>query len=323
MIEIPEKITPPLSGSTAESINSRVRGALSNQNLQDLNGATNYRTRSSGYKTNYRSGDASGVRIPPKGPYDTCPQTPRRNSQPYRTAVPQMSANGHSQIPPNTYSHPQAAVSRTSAASQSTQPAVSSGGALSDLVLPNFTRPLQKGQKSPIDPMGGVLHKIRASFGWNLKGVDCDIDASAFLLDMSGKVPDDSWFVFYGQPESPDGSVSFAKDSRDGGRESIPIDLDRLSGNICRIVFVLTIHEAFARKQNFSMVKDAYIRLLNADTGKELLSFCMDQYYENVTSMTIGEIYLHNGQWKFNPVGNGVNKDLAGQCAIYGVEIEG
>ena len=90
MIEIPEKITSPLSGSTAESINSRVRGALSNQNLQDLNGVTNYRTRSSGYKTNYRSGDASGVRIPPKGPYDTCPQTPRRNSQPYRTAVPQM-----------------------------------------------------------------------------------------------------------------------------------------------------------------------------------------------------------------------------------------
>ena len=80
MIEIPEKITSPLSGSTAESINSRVRGALSNQNLQDLNGVTNYRTRSSGYKTNYRSGDASGVRIPPKGPYDTCPQTPRRNT---------------------------------------------------------------------------------------------------------------------------------------------------------------------------------------------------------------------------------------------------
>ena len=50
MIEIPEKITSPLSGSTAESINSRVRGALSNQNLQDLNGVTNYRTRSSGYK---------------------------------------------------------------------------------------------------------------------------------------------------------------------------------------------------------------------------------------------------------------------------------
>ena len=44
MIEIPEKITSPLSGSTAESINSRVRGALSNQNLQDLNGVTNYRT---------------------------------------------------------------------------------------------------------------------------------------------------------------------------------------------------------------------------------------------------------------------------------------
>ena len=80
MIEIPEKITPPLSGSTAESINSRVRGALRNQNLQDLNGVTNYRTRSSGYKTNYRSGDASGVRIPPKVPYDTCPQTPRRNT---------------------------------------------------------------------------------------------------------------------------------------------------------------------------------------------------------------------------------------------------
>ena len=38
-------------------------------------------------------------------------------------------------------------------------------------------------------------------------------------------------------------------------------------------------------------------------------------------SMTLGELYLHQGQWKFNPVGNGVHMDLAGQCALYGVTL--
>ena len=70
------------------------------------------------------------------------------------------------------------------------------------------------------------------------------------------------------------------------------------------------------------MIKDAYIRLIDPNGNKVIYSYKPEKMYANVTSMTLGELYLHNGQWKFCPVGNGVNKDLAGQCAVYGVQIE-
>lgn len=69
------------------------------------------------------------------------------------------------------------------------------------------------------------------------------------------------------------------------------------------------------------MMKDAYIRILDAENNTELVSFRMTDYYSNVVSMMIGEIYLHNDTWKFNAVGSGVAKDLAGLCALYGVEV--
>ena len=140
------------------------------------------------------------------------------------------------------------------------------------------------------------------------------------MLDSTGKVPGDDWFVFYGRTKSPDGSVIF-NEAEKNDRESITIDLNNLSPSVKKIVFVLTINEAYEKKLNFSMIKDAYVRILNYSNNSELVSFKMDEYYENVTSMMIGEVYLHNGNWKFNAVGNGVSKDLAGLCRLYGVQI--
>ena len=146
-----------------------------------------------------------------------------------------------------------------------------------------------------------------------------DVDVSAFLLGSSGKVIGDSWFVFYGQTESPDHSTVF---HADGGadREIISVDFTRLDPSVARIVFVLTINEAFEKNLNFGMLEDAYIRIMDP-AGTELVSFKMDEYYTNVTSMMIGELYLHNGAWKFNAIGNGVAKDLAGLCSLYGVQV--
>ena len=55
--------------------------------------------------------------------------------------------------------------------------------------------------------------------------------------------------------------------------------------------------------------------------GQELVNFTLTDYYTNVTSMVVGEVYNHNGVWKFNAVGDGVAKDLAGLCAMYGVNV--
>ena len=100
----------------------------------------------------------------------------------------------------------------------------------------------------------------------------------------------------------------------------ISIDFVKLNLAVSKIVFVLTINEALEKHLNFRMIKDAYIQITDA-SNTELVSFKMDEYYSNVTSMMIGEIYQHNGIWKFNAIGNGVSRDLAGLCELYGVQV--
>lgn len=185
--------------------------------------------------------------------------------------------------------------------------------------IPELTRQIQKGQKVPLDPANAV-HKIKVCLGWNVIDPQCDIDVSAFLLGEDSRVLGDDWFVFYGQEDSPDKAVHFSlSDGMD--REYISINLSKLDPRVKRIVFVLTINDAIKNKLNFSMVKDAYIRILNVDDQRELVSFKMTDYYSNVISMMIGEIYLHNGSWKCSAIGNGVVKDLAGLCGLYGVQV--
>lgn len=185
--------------------------------------------------------------------------------------------------------------------------------------IPALKRPMQKGQKVSLESEG-ELFQIKACLGWNITNNSCDVDVSAFLLNANGKVPGDSWFVFYGQEKSPDGSAVFSASSG-ADREIISIDFKKLNPQIHKIVFVLTIHEAFERHLNFSMLKDAYVRIIDQASNRELASFQMDEYYSNVTSMMIGEIYKHNNTWKFNAIGNGVAKDLAGLCGLYGVQV--
>lgn len=183
--------------------------------------------------------------------------------------------------------------------------------------LPPLHNMVQKGQKILLSP--SPLPGLDACFGWNVKDDRCDVDVSAFLLGGDGKVIGDSWFVFYGQTKSPDKSTEFIETSGPD-REKIHIDFARLNPDVKKIVFVLTIHEALEHKLHFGMLRDAYVRILDP-SGKELVSFMMEDYYDNVISMMIGEVYLHNGTWKFNAVGNGVAKDLAGLCSLYGVEV--
>ncbi len=184
---------------------------------------------------------------------------------------------------------------------------------------PALQKLIQKGQKVNIG-VAGQLKAVRIAMGWNTTDPRCDIDLSAFLLNASGKVPGDDWFVFYGQTKSPDGSVSLNTNGSAEDREIADIDLVRLNPGIKKIVFVLTINEAFTYRLNFSMAEDAYIRLLDSDTGREICSFLLTDYYANVTSMMLGELYLYNDTWKFNAIGNGVAKDLERLCQLYGVQ---
>ena len=187
------------------------------------------------------------------------------------------------------------------------------------LPMPSLQNKVQKGQK--VNLFSNIpAPYIDVFLGWNVKNQNCDVDVSAFLLGKDGKVLGDSWFVFYGQTSSPDNSVTFNLCNNNTNREMIHINLNNLNKEVDKIVFVLTLNEALEKNLNFEMIEDAYIRIID-NNNRELTSFLMTDYYSNVISMMIGEIYLHNGNWKFNAIGNGVRRDLAGLCELYGVQV--
>lgn len=187
------------------------------------------------------------------------------------------------------------------------------------LSIPTLQNKIQKGQKVNIFS-GAPSPYVDVFLGWNVKNQNCDADVSAFLLGKDGKVLGDSWFVFYGQTNSPDNSVTFNICNNNTDREMIRVNLNALNKDVSKIVFVLTLNEAIDKGLNFEMVEDAYMRIMD-NNNKELASFLMTDYYSNVISMMIGELYLHNGSWKFNAIGNGVARDLEGLCELYGVQV--
>lgn len=181
---------------------------------------------------------------------------------------------------------------------------------------PSLVNKVSKGSKTNICPAENAP-QIKACLGWHT--ICCDVDVSAFMLDANSKSLGDEWFVFYGQPQSPDGALRLnSTESQD--MQSMVVNFAKLNPNVKRIVFVLTINEALQKNQNFSMVSDAYIRIMDVARNVELVSFPITEYYSTITSMMVGEIYFHNGNWKFNAIGNGVARDLAGLCEFYGIE---
>lgn len=184
---------------------------------------------------------------------------------------------------------------------------------------------LKKGQKFALGQPGQQLGILKVCLGWDVVNVACDLDASAFMLDQSTRVVGDDWFVFYGQKNSPDGSVTHSGDSdgtaSTGDDEIITIDTNRINPSVQKITFVVTINEALEQGLNFSMVQNAYVRVVDGQSGQEIAKFELTDYYSNVTAMVVGELYKHNGNWKFNAIGDGVAKDLAGLCAMYGVNV--
>lgn len=214
---------------------------------------------------------------------------------------------------------------------QPMQPAQPMGGApaFSSTPRPNGGGVvLAKGQKVSLSKMSANLDLIEVGLGWDTatnSAIPYDLDAEAFMLGENGKVIGDDWFIFYNQPMSPDGSCKHSGDNKDGSGvgddEVIQLQLSRVNPQVAKIAFVISINEAQQRGHNFGGVQNAYVRVVDKGTGKELIKFNLTDYFKEVTSMTVGELYLKGGEWRFNAVGQGLNTDLAGLCGFYGVNL--
>ena len=153
------------------------------------------------------------------------------------------------------------------------------------------------------------LKKVILGAGWDVAsiGQDFDLDIAAFLLNDNGKVqniPDD--VIFFNNMQGQ--GIYLEGDNRtgagDGDDEKISVDLDKLSPKCDKVIFALNIYDAVSRKQNFSKVKNAYIRILNEDNGnKEICRYNLSEDGGNNTALLFAELQRVNGSWQFKAKG--------------------
>lgn len=188
---------------------------------------------------------------------------------------------------------------------------------------------LSKGQKVSLTKGNPGLKNIMVGLGWDVNafdsGADFDLDASAFMVDSTGRCPSDREFIFYGNLEHASGAVKHMGDnltgSGDGDDEQIEIDLTMVPDNISKIAFTVTIYEADIRNQNFGQVSNSFIRVVNEASGEEIIRYDLGEDFSIETAIVVGELYKHNGEWKFNAIGSGFQGGLAALCGHYGIEV--
>ena len=188
---------------------------------------------------------------------------------------------------------------------------------------------LQKGQKVSLTKENAGLSNILIGLGWDEakrarggffapKPQPIDCDASALLL-KGGKLYDKSDIIYFGNLQHKTGAVWHMGDNLtgagDGDDEQIVVDLSRLPQEYDRIVLVVNIYQALQRKQHFGMIENAFIRLVDGKTNREMCKYNLTENYSGMTAMIFGEVYRHNGEWKFSAIGQGTNDPGIGQLA--------
>lgn len=188
---------------------------------------------------------------------------------------------------------------------------------------------LQKGQKVDLTKTNPGLQNIMVGLGWDTNrydgGQDFDLDAAVFLLNGIGQVRGDQDFVFYNNPEGAGGAVKHLGDNLtgegEGDDEQVVINLASIPADVERLSFTVTIHDAVARFQNFGQVSNAFIRVVDEATNTELIRYDLAEDFSIETAIVVGDLYRHNGEWKFNAIGSGFQGGLAALCQNFGIAV--
>jgi tellurium resistance protein TerD len=187
---------------------------------------------------------------------------------------------------------------------------------------------LSKGGNVNLSKEAPGLNKIVVGLGWDARATDgaaFDLDASAFLVKLDGKVRSDNDFCFYNNKVVGDGAVQHAGDNTtgagEGDDETVKVELSKIPADLDKVVFAVTIHEADVRKQNFGQVNHAYIRVVNEDGGQEIARYDLSEDASIETAMIFGEIYRVGTDWKFKAVGQGFAGGLGPLAASFGVNV--
>lgn len=192
---------------------------------------------------------------------------------------------------------------------------------------------LKKGQKISLTKENAGLDKVIVGLGWDAaeretkggfrsmfkaKPANIDCDASALML-KNGKLVKNEDIVYFGRLKHASGSVQHMGDNLTGDGagddEQIIVELSRVPQEYDRIIVVANIYQAKQRKQDFGMIKNAYIRIMDGNTNKELCIYNLSDNYDDMSAMIFGELYRRDNEWKFNAIGQGTQDESLSDLA--------
>ena len=190
---------------------------------------------------------------------------------------------------------------------------------------------LQKGQRISLSKEAPGLKKLMCGLGWDVSkrsggglfgafgnNQNCDLDASVLCLDQNGKVKDIANVVYFGNLSHRSGAITHLGDNLtgagEGDDEQIIVDLAKIPSEITKLVFTVNIYECIARKQSFEQVQNAFVRLVDTSSNKELARYQLSGLeYAGMTGMVMAEIYNHNNEWKIAAIGDGIKVNGLGE----------
>ena len=190
---------------------------------------------------------------------------------------------------------------------------------------------LKKGQRVDLTKGQAGLSKIMVGLGWDpvqasapkksgglLKSMfgggtqaapNIDCDASVLMLDANEKLRNNGNAIYFGNLKSRDGAVQHLGDNLtgagEGDDEQIIINLSQVSPDVQKLVFIVNIYDCERRKQDFGLIQNAFIRVVNLANNQELLRFNLTEQFAGLTTLFVGEIYRHQNEWKFAALGQG------------------
>ncbi len=191
---------------------------------------------------------------------------------------------------------------------------------------------LKKGQRISLTKEDPSLKQIMCGLGWDVApksggffggNKQFDLDSSVICLDADKKLTDVKNIIYFGNLRHSSSAIAHQGDNLTGAGEGddevINIELPLIPPSIAYLVFVINIYKCNQRRQDFSMVDNAFVRLVNRTTNKELARYNLSgAEYKGMTGMILAELYRHNDDWKMAAVGNGFEiETLADIAKIY------
>jgi tellurium resistance protein TerD len=178
---------------------------------------------------------------------------------------------------------------------------------------------MEKGERVDITKENPSLKNLGVGLGWDVKasGGAADLDSFVLLLNNGKLVGGTSGVVYFNNKTQT--GVKHEGDNLtgagDGDDETINIDLSQVTAD--EIMIGVNIYKASERNQKFGQVNNAFVRLYDKDTKKELAKFDLSEDKSTDTGMILGRLYKKDGEWKFQAVGEGKAGEIDAFAAPY------